>query len=58
MCAKCTENTHEKCVYKCIKCQFYDQKKNDCSIKNVHEFSKEDYENCTDFIVHEKLVMF
>ena len=58
MCVKCTENTHEKCVSKCIKCQFYCKVDDTCTIKNVQEFSKKDYENCTDYMINEKLIMF
>ena len=41
-----------------LKCQFYDKEKETCTIKNVQEFSKKDCNSCTDFIVHEKLIMF
>ena len=58
MCVECTENTHEKCVSKCMKCQFYEAKTDFCTIKNVTEYTKNDVENCKDFLIKEKLVMF
>ena len=52
------DEKREKPMCKHMKCQFYDKDKDACIIKNVQEFNKKDCDNCTDFIVHEKLVMF
>ena len=43
---------------KCIKCEFYQVESDNCTIKNVTEYTKEDIENCNDFLIKDKLVMF
>ena len=48
----------KKCTCKCMKCQFYEEKTDFCTIKNVTEYTKNDVENCKDFLIKEKLVMF
>jgi hypothetical protein len=58
MCVECTENTYEKCASKCLKCQFYEVKTDFCTIKNITEYTKDDVENCKDFLIKDKLVMY
>ena len=46
----------KKCTCKCMKCQFYEEKTDFCTIKNVTEYTKNDVENCKDFLIKEKLI--
>ena len=55
-----SENEKKK-ADKCSQCHFYNKEKNYCKVKSTKEFrdySMKDKDNCTDFLIKEKLVMF
>lgn len=45
-------------VSKCIKCQFYEVESDKCTIKNTTEYTKNDVENCKEYLIKDKLVMY
>jgi hypothetical protein len=45
-------------VSKCKKCQFYEVENDKCTIKNVAEYTKNEIENCQEYLIHEKYVMY
>lgn len=47
-----------KPLCKCMKCQFYDKENDACPTKDVKECSKKGIEECDNFLVKDKLVMF
>lgn len=54
----CEKENEKRSICKCIKCQFYEAKNDVCTIKNVTEYTKDDIENCKDYLIKENLVMF
>ena len=51
----------KKCNHKCVTCQHYDKSNDFCKEKEIENCSKRvdtDFSTCTDYIIHEKLIMF
>lgn len=43
---------------KCLICQYYDRENDTCKIKSPTEYANQDHSQCTDYLVHDKLIMF
>ena len=51
------ENQFNKCSL-CSKCQFYVKESDTCKVKVGEKCSEKNINNCTDFLINEKLVFF
>lgn len=46
---------------KCKQCQFYNKKEDNCMVKSIKEFneySRKGNNNCRDFVINDKLIMY